>query len=451
MKTTEEAAERIGAAQISNLLARAAIPPETPRSASRALYWTDLETWGALRGDTTGMVEDGEEAPLADSFARRRGRTAHHRKAQVLGIGPDGRKIYTADKDARAGHRSSTSSRAAGIFTGYYLHLVVQTRDIRSTNFIDRVALGSDVPAVVTTLSLDRAGEHPARSIVPLMVAAKQSGECIKDVVLDRGYSQLAPATCHYLLQKAGIHSTFDLVTWQRGIQPVAGDHLLVDGNLFSRYLPPELGGLPDKGEPLILPMPPPGAYEEEKLKYEKRFNRRARYRYGRHQGPRTDGSTRWKCPFELGTLRSRAFPKTMRRPKTVPLVSVPKDAKRCCSGVLTATPTQLRLWQQIPFGTTAWRISYGRRQAVESANAGLKGQFVDIGRKGFVRVFGKAKISLLLGFTIAGYNLYLARSFQESHSAPTNGQGRTRRSRRKGTWQELLPTAPDVPAPGPP
>ena len=36
---------------------------------------------------------------------------------------------------------------------------------------------------------------------------------------------------------------------------------------------------------------------------------------------------------------------------------------------------------QRIPFGTTAWRISMGRRQVVESVNAALKGAFVDLGR----------------------------------------------------------------------
>jgi hypothetical protein len=41
----------------------------------------------------------------------------------------------------------------------------------------------------------------------------------------------------------------------------------------------------------------------------------------------------------------------------------------------------------------------------VESANAGLKGAFADLSR-GFFRVFGRVKISVLLGFTIAAYNL---------------------------------------------
>jgi hypothetical protein len=48
--------------------------------------------------------------------------------------------------------------------------------------------------------------------------------------------------------------------------------------------------------------------------------------------------------------------------------------------------PVELPLWQSITFGTTAWRISMGRRQVVESANSALKGAFADLGR-GFFRV----------------------------------------------------------------
>jgi hypothetical protein len=37
--------------------------------------------------------------------------------------GRDGHDIYTADRDARAGHRSATNSCPAGPYIGYELHL----------------------------------------------------------------------------------------------------------------------------------------------------------------------------------------------------------------------------------------------------------------------------------------------------------------------------------------
>ena len=54
------------------------------------------------------------------------------------------------------------------------------------------------------------------------------------------------------------------------------------------------------------------------------------------------------------------------------------------------------------------------RRQAVESVNAALQGSFANLAR-GFVRVFGVVKITMLLGFTVAAFNLDRVRSFRAS------------------------------------
>ena len=59
---------------------------------------------------------------------------------------------------------------------------------------------------------------------------------------------------------------------------------------------------------------------------------------------------------------------------------------------------------------TTAWPISMGRRQVVESANAPLKGAFANLSQS-FFRVMGLVKQTILLGFTLAAYNLDRVRS----------------------------------------
>jgi hypothetical protein len=101
--------------------------------------------------------------------------------------------------------------------------------------------------------------------------------------------------------------------------------------------------------------------------------------------------------------------------------------------------PTELPWWQRIPFGTSAWRLSMGRRQVVESANAALKGAFADLSR-GFFRVFGLTKMTALLGFTIAGYNVDRIRSFRAKKRAEEEvNQSRPRPKRRRGTWTEVI------------
>jgi hypothetical protein len=421
----------VDAGWFANRIMTAAIPTKFKTSSSVAVDGTDVETWGALHGDCTTVELDGEAAEtqlMEEGPAKRRA----VRKARVLGIGRDGRKQYTVDRDARAGHRSATNSRPAGPYVGFELHLAVQTRDVRWTDGIERTSLGPEVAGVITTFSLVAAGTHRGRAIVDELLEMSQEGDPIEDVVWDPGYSLCKPGTVHHRLAQAGIHQTFQPVTHQRGVRPFSGEALLIDGQLFSPLLPEDLRD---------LPVPPRGGSEEDKLAYEAKFNQRARWRLTRHAGPDADGATRWRCPFCSGLLRSRSFPKTMRHSRTAPLVEV--ETERCCDGILTAMPVELPWWQSITFGTTAWRISMARRQVVESANSALKGAFADLSR-GFFRVMGLVKTTVLLGFTLAAYNLDRVRSFKAKHGLDADGQvvekPKPRRARRRsGVWSEII------------
>jgi hypothetical protein len=430
----------VDAQWFANQLARSAIPKDALSSSSVAVDGTDVETWGAMHGEAVTVELDGEaaETQLSGFVPRPRARRPT-RRAKVLGVGPDGRKRYTADPDARAGHRSATNGRPAGPFVGYELHLAVQARDVRWTNYVDRTTLDPEVPGVITTCNLVPARTHRGKAIVKDLIAMKSTGLSVDDVVWDPGYSLCRPSSTAHPLNQAGIGQTFQPVTHQRGSRPFSGEALLIDGQLFSSHLPIELRQ---------LPAPPRGASEEERLVYEARFNQRARWRLVRHSGPDTDGVTRWRCPFCAGLLRSRQVRKTMRRPRRIPLVELTRGMDRCCSGTLSVAPIELALTQRIPFGTTAWRISMGRRQVVESVNSALKGAFVDLSR-GFFRVFGRVKMTVLLGFTLAAFNLDRIRSFR-AKQAEQDEAAHTRAKRRRGTWAEVV-TAPvaAVPAQG--
>ncbi|MGH2717800.1 MAG: hypothetical protein ACRDJU_04390 [Actinomycetota bacterium] len=112
----------IDAGWFANRIAAASVPAKFRTSSSVAVDGTDLETWGALHGDSATVDCDGEAAET--QLVEAPGYKAV-RKAKVFGLGPDGRKRYTVDTDARAGHRSATNSRPAGPYVGYELHLAV--------------------------------------------------------------------------------------------------------------------------------------------------------------------------------------------------------------------------------------------------------------------------------------------------------------------------------------
>ncbi len=79
-------------------------------------------------------------------------------------------------------------------------------------------------------------------------------------------------------------------------------------------------------------------------------------------------------------------------------------------------------------------------RGELVAGNAAHQGAFVDLAR-GFFRVLGQVKMSVLLGFTLAAYNLDRVRSFR-AKQAQYEENPRRRARRRQGTWSDLV-TAP--------
>ncbi|MDF2260769.1 hypothetical protein [Streptantibioticus ferralitis] len=65
-----------------------------------------------------------------------------------------------------------------------------------------------------------------------------------------------------------------------------------------------------------------------------------------------------------------------------------------------------------------AWAADYGRRSAIESGNAELKTHRLHIDR-GFTRVMGTLKNTLLLAFAIAGLNVVLLRDWHAKRHRP--------------------------------
>ena len=247
--------------------------------------------------------------------------------AKVFGIGPDGRKCYTADPDAHAGHCSSTASRSAGPYVGYDLHLAVQTRDVRWTNHIDKTTLGTEVPGVITTCNLVPAGTHHGDAIVAALIASKKTVCDINDVIWDPGYSLCLPGTTSYPLAQAGIDQTLQMVTHQRGIRPFAGDALLLDGQLSRDYCPLSSGIWQHRPAS-------PGVHIDVPTR---RSSTDEPDGDCPSQLPRLDGVTRWRCPFCAGLLRSRQFPRTMRRSRQAPMVEVPEGVTQRFSGSVGA------------------------------------------------------------------------------------------------------------------
>jgi hypothetical protein len=420
---------------------------DNERSRSLAVDATPVTSWAVIH---KGNSSDRASLPDPDGPIDKDGRPTRTKAGYVIVAWSkdDGYPYYVKDTDARSGHLSATNSRKAGTHTGYDLHTAVATAEITSHNGVDKARLGPEVPAIILGANLVGANTHPAEAIIPQVVEAKRGGTNTREVLMDRGYSQLNAESWALPLASAGIGAVFrpkeldSESPYQRKALPYTEYAVMIEGARYSIHLPRNLWG--------PLPMPPSNASEEECLAYEQAFNQRAQYRWQRLAGPDKDGFTRWQCPFCAGFLRSRALPPTMRYPRSRPLVDLPQGAK-CCGGTITVSAEDMALWQRLPAGTTAWRISYGRRNLVETFNSWLKGGFVTMERK-FLRIYGRNRMMLLLGFTLAGCNRAIIRSHRSKFASAPASARKSRRKRREGTWPRIdhdpAVTGPDPPTP---
>jgi hypothetical protein len=429
---------------------RAAVPPDLVAGCAIAVDGTDMPTWGALHGAEETVELDGEAAlpvqldgvEATTTTKKAKAKTIVRKTAKVFGIGDDGRKIYTKDTDARAGHRSATNQREAGPYVGRELHLGAAVPAMKWTNGTTNTTLGRTVPQVILTANVVPAGTHRGKATVASLLDAKQQGFC-EEVLGDPGYSLVRQETFHLPLRTNDIPFVLRPASHQRTRPDAAatlGDAFVLDGQLFSKHTPEELRH---------LPVPARGTSGEDKKKYEKDFERRAAFAYVRHKKPNQDGITRWKCPFCAGKLRSRQLPHTMRNARKTPLIELPENSTRCCDGIISVGADQLPLMQETIFGTAAWSKSYGRRNIVESVNAALKGGFTTIER-GYTRSLKTARIILGLAHTLAGYNRWTIKSWRKLQSHLAEENVKDKRKPRKNRLKRFDDIALATVAPGP-
>lgn len=120
----------------------------------------------------------------------------------------------------------------------------------------------------------------------------------------------------------------------------------------------------------------------------------------------------RMSCPSCAGRLRPLDPMKATRSAKkmNLPALDPPPGVTKCCQqSVITTTPADRGPhYQEVPYGTTAWTLSYGRRALVENTNSVLRTGLARLST-GYFRVFGKDKVALLVGLALAALNLKMA------------------------------------------
>ena len=327
-------------------------------------------------------------------------RAAAARKRGVE-VGPDGRILRTKDPHSRVGYASAVNKRDAHFFVGYELTTVVACRTISWNGQPDKAQLGPRVTAYILAMELTPAGQNPGPIGLRAVLSAIKAAPAIKEVIADRAY------TVKRLDFLRSLH--------ERRINVVM-DH---PKTMIDRPDPATLGR---RRQPIILhcgtPLPDwiptdketPPAHSRRKgneKKLEEWYNERFSQWGYRSTGPLKKavkaGGIQFQCPACAGHV---ATPSSTVSSYSSPLVGAPSGGVRCCGGKVSARLEDLDLYQEHPYGTTVWRLSYGRRPTVEGpygklkASAGLGGEAC--------QAFGLAANTIAATAAVVTYNLKL-------------------------------------------
>ncbi|GAA1894447.1 transposase [Streptantibioticus ferralitis] len=391
----------ITTAEFVGRLLDASLPDSLQPTGVLAIDSTDFETWARRRSWNRTPDVDPDHLPVTDDETHDDKRLPNEPNWPRLGH--DERAQHTVDWDAREGYRSGTNGGRGQVFCGFDLHLAVNAR---TTN-------GPEVPFVFTGLHLAPAGSHKGEAGIALIdqVRARRPDQPITEVLADRGYSYCTPARWAHPVRARGLEAIIDLHPKQRGQHPgpIPGT-VIIDGTLFTDALPPPLRRLP--GFPI-------GMAKEDKAALHQRYDQRAAYAFTPHSRPDIDGYQRFKGPAVAKRVRCPNYPPSLRLPHDRPTTRCARGMPCACGKTITLGPQDMA-WtrQRTIWGTTAWAADYGRRSAIESGNAEIKTHRLHIDR-GFTRVMGTLKNTLLLAFAIAGLNVVLLRDWHAKRHRP--------------------------------
>ncbi|UBQ01885.1 transposase [Curtobacterium sp. TXMA1] len=383
-----------------------------PWTPVQAIDSTDIETHARARAWTAKPDSRDEYTPDDDTPNRE----WNENPIEWPKIGHlDGRKIVSADLQARVGWRTRTDGRATNAFNGYDAHLLVDA---------GAPGLRFWVP-LIRGILVRPAGSYKAQAGLDLLDSL-HGGIQFNHLTADRGYSQARPESWAAPVAARGLSYVHDLHTNQR--RPHPSDSMpgvfWLDGTLFPASLPTKYRKLPGfkmRGT----------AKERDEL--HAKYDERAQWAFvPNRRFP--NGDVQFKGPARAGHLRCENYPPSKRLGNHVPRSNcIPGE--RCMCAATKVVPATEAAWerQRYVYGTTKWAAYYGLRNLVESQNSQLK-YWRGSMRRHSTHVFGTTANTLVLVLNCIAVNVSMLRDaygdVDPTDTAPTRRDVAPRRRR---------------------
>jgi len=285
---------------------------------------------------------------------------------------------------------------------------------------------GTPYAAFTYACVLEPAGSYSGDAAVALLRAAAHYKVKVRDLIADRGYTNLAPEGFCRPVRQLVTDVVGDLLEYQRKRRALdytlvrdAGkptERLIVIFPIAGSYF---ADSLPEQWHDLARP----GlrATQAERAENRRQFDQRAKWAFTPH-GRTEAGTRRWAGPATSHAgfkVRCPNNSESMRQPYDRPLTTCTEGIPCSCGEVVAIDdPQNERSQQRLVWGTTKWTKSYNRRTVVERSFADDKYQVSGVSR-GSICCFGTVKQAMYCTSTIVARNLQVALRWYRDQGQP--------------------------------
>ena len=286
-------------------------------------------------------------------------------------------EMPSKDKHAKLGHRTQTQKKQGEKYCGFKLASLLAMPEAKWTGDAARKpAYGYRPPPFALAAALTPANANAGLTAIKIILKAEQArlaeqtGDIkkaaaqIKRVMADRGISDKAEFVAELL--KLNIRPIIDY----KSNQISRPDTIQVEGRVGRTHtVVTQAGGIYPYWMPADLLVPAP---REDKRSKPGPYTNRAKWRYSLHRIDLEAQTAIFICPVHAGRLTYPGSPITPN--KSALEVEGPGPGKPCCDGPVHIPFDKLNQFQDIPWGTIAWRSLYRHYRAVmEGLHGGIK------------------------------------------------------------------------------
>lgn len=281
------------------------------------------------------------------------------------------------------------------------------------------------LPKLTWRFALRPAGTDVVEPSFTVLDSLIDDGHTVSELLNDRAFSYKTADRWATPLRARGIEQVFDMHPADRGVRDHEGIRI-IDGTPHCPSTPDDLVHIerPRNLNPKPLTAKATKAQRilhEADLKtveeFHERIAERETWSFRFVGNGKRAGTTRWECPAQAGKRICTHCPLSQGFPAETPKVENPPAAAtkpKCCSQRTVTIPAEAlaKTRQKHYWGSPDWITSYARRTHVEGYFGNLKNADTGNVRRGWTRVVGLVKTSLLTACAIAATNMRLLRAW---------------------------------------